>query len=137
MDHIPKEFDRGKLDSGADHMAGCPKLYWQTRGSWGDRLTELMRDRFGVAVQHISDITYDEEVSYRRGYNEATSAYIDEKFGAGTYQAVLDRRLSCKKLPSVLGAKEGRSGLTPPCINSLIPGRLRSVNASRLDSRPP
>jgi hypothetical protein len=90
MQHIPEEFARGQRDSQTDIVAGCPKLFWQTRGSWGDLLTRMMSERFGVVVEHTSDITYAAEVSYRRGYNEATAAHIEETFGEGSYQTVMD-----------------------------------------------
>jgi hypothetical protein len=90
MDHIPEEFDRGQCDGETAIAAGAPRLFWQTRGRWGELFTRLMSKRFGVLVQHISDLTTSREVSYRDGYNEATKAHVEEKFGAGSFQAVLD-----------------------------------------------
>lgn len=90
MDHIHVEFDRGQRDSQAAIAAGAPRLFWQIRGTWGELLSHQMSERFGVFVEHISDITTEREVSYHHGYNEATKAHVDEKIGAGSFQAVLD-----------------------------------------------
>jgi hypothetical protein len=90
MEHIPEDFDRGQRDSVADIATGTPKLYWQTRGRWGEFLTQLMVERFGVAVKHTSDITTAAEVSYRRGYNDATRSHIDQTYGQGAYDAAME-----------------------------------------------
>lgn len=84
------EFSRGQQQAAADIAADCPKLYWQTRGSWGELLTRLMAERFHVAVQHTSDIATQAERSFHAGYNQATTAYIDQRFGDGSFQSVLD-----------------------------------------------
>lgn len=86
----PKEYDRGQHDSRADIEAGSPKLFWPTRGSWGDLLTRLMQERYGVIVEHISDITTYAEVSYRKGYNDVTEMHIDDTYGNGSFSDVLE-----------------------------------------------
>lgn len=90
MENIPEEFRRGQSDSLAAVASGTPKLFWQTRGRWGEYFTQLMHDRYGVNVEHISDITTEAESSYRGGYNEVTKNHIDEKFGEGTFAKVLE-----------------------------------------------
>ena len=44
-----------------------------------------MRDRFGVQVVHVSDITWDAKKSYEQGYNSTVESHIDAKHGAGSY----------------------------------------------------
>lgn len=90
MTHIPAEVDRGRRESEADISRGNGKLLWQTRGSWGELLTRLMQQRFGIQVEHIDCFTHAAITSYRRGYNEATQRHIDNQFGVGSFQAVLD-----------------------------------------------
>jgi hypothetical protein len=89
METIREEYDRGKAASAGDIALGSPRLYWQTRGAWGEFLTRLMAERFSVAVEHISDITTKAERSFRSGYNDATAAYIDENHGTGSYLAAI------------------------------------------------
>jgi hypothetical protein len=89
MKHVQSEFERGFSDSESDIASASPKLFWQTRGRWGEFLTQLMADRFSVAVEHTSDITNADEVSYRKGYNEATRRHVDHKFGNGTFQSAI------------------------------------------------
>jgi len=90
MDLIAEECDRGSQQALADIASGCPKLYWQTRGSWGELLVQLMANRFAVAVQQTFDCTSRDKVSFEVGYNEAIAAYVDRSFGAGSYNQVLD-----------------------------------------------
>jgi len=90
MKRIPKEYEHGKRQAAADVASGRLKLYWQTRASWGDLLARLMAERFGVVIEHVSDITNQSDISYRDGYNQTVAEHINRLFGAGSYQAVLD-----------------------------------------------
>jgi hypothetical protein len=89
MEHIQSEFDRGQRDSATDQLAGHAKLFWQTRRSWDDKLVEMMKDRFGVEVEHVSDITSSEKKSYEDGYNAATKCFIDKRFGVDAFQSAI------------------------------------------------
>ena len=84
------EFERGEQDSRAAMACGSPQLFWQTRSSWGVLMTEIMSTRFNVTVTHISDMTTHALDSYREGYNRVTRSYVDETFGVGSFQGVLD-----------------------------------------------
>jgi hypothetical protein len=90
MNTIREDYDNGKLQSEADIAQDSPRLYWGTRGAWGEFFTQLMAERFSVVVEHISDITTTAQSSYHSGYNSVTEAYIDEKYGAGSFQAAID-----------------------------------------------
>ena len=90
MEYDADECERGAKDAAADIEAGHPKLYYGTRGRWGEFLTELMDKRFGVTVVHASDITNTAEMSYQRGYNDAVRSSIDQHFGEGIYQAAME-----------------------------------------------
>lgn len=83
-------YQRGIGESELDIAVGCPRLYWGTRGGWGELLTRLMHERFQVTVEHVGCISTVAERAYRRGYNETTSAYIDRTFGEGAFQEVVD-----------------------------------------------
>jgi hypothetical protein len=47
-----------------------------------------MRDRHGVVVEHVGDMTTTEKLSYERGYNSITREYIDSKDGEGTMDRI-------------------------------------------------
>jgi len=79
------EFQRGVRDAQADIANDCCRLFFQTRGSWGERFTDLMRDRFNVQVVHVSDITWDSKKSYEHGYNSTITSFLDGKYGPGAY----------------------------------------------------
>ena len=61
------------------------RYFFQTRGSWGEKFTELMRNRFRVEVIHVSDMTWDAKSSYEQGYNATIKSHLDQKFGLGTF----------------------------------------------------
>lgn len=90
LQRIPEQFDKGFHESLADTAAGSPKLYWQTRGSWGELLIQRMADRFGISVQPISDMTSARELSYQSGYNEAIKSHIARTFGQDSFSCVLN-----------------------------------------------
>ena len=79
-------YQRGVTDAQADITAKACRLFWGTRGRWGELFTELMQRRFGVQVVHISDITSTGEWSYQRGYNETIKSHVDSEFGAGSFE---------------------------------------------------
>jgi hypothetical protein len=83
------EHRRGFNQAMVDIGSGDLVLYWQTRGAWGDLITSLMADRFGVVVRHTSDIATHEQISFWAGYNEAIALHINQQFGQGAYEAVL------------------------------------------------
>ena len=89
MKIVQSEFDRGALASKSDIAAGRPRLYWQTRGRWGEYLTQLMAERFGVVVEHTSDLTNAAKLSFEAGYNQTTRLHIDGQFGHGQYDAAV------------------------------------------------
>jgi hypothetical protein len=82
-----REFQRGVIEAQKDISAGAPRLFCQTRGAWGEKYTELMRDRFGVEVVHVSDMTWESKQSYEQGYNKTIESHVDEVFGSGTFDA--------------------------------------------------
>lgn len=79
------EFQLGVDEARADIKAGAMRYFFQSRGSWGEKLTELMRDRFSIQVIHVSDITRDAKKSYEQGYNTTIESYLNEKFGPDAF----------------------------------------------------
>ena len=84
MEKIQSEIDRGRAQCERDICDGVLQLFVQTRGAWGEFLTKLMLDRFGVSVVHTSDITTAAQSSFRMGYNTKTSEHIDSIHGGGS-----------------------------------------------------
>jgi hypothetical protein len=82
---IKAEFQRGENDARADIGARAMRYFFQTRGAWGEKFTELMRERFGVHVVHISDMTCDANQSYQQGYNSTIESHLDQAFGKGAF----------------------------------------------------
>ena len=80
-----REFQRGVRDAQADIAAGAGRLFFQTRGAWGELFTELMRKRFCIQVVHVSDMTWEAKVSYEDGYNGTIKAHLKATFGAGAF----------------------------------------------------
>ena len=89
MQIIKLEFERGREACASDIAGGTLQLYYQTRSAWGERMTELFADRFGVAVVHTSDLTTSSRISYRNGYNDQIKRQIDETHGDGSYAAAM------------------------------------------------
>jgi hypothetical protein len=89
IEQASDDYDRGGQDARQDIAGGFPKLYWPTRGSWGELLAQAMAERFGVRVEHIGDMRTESQSAYWRGYNDMVTAHIAERFGAGTFQAVM------------------------------------------------
>jgi hypothetical protein len=89
MELIEHEYERGCKDGAVDIANGSPTLFWQTRGVWGDFLTQRMAEQFGICVEHTSDLTTAAQISYRAGYNEAVKSQVEKQFGNGSFQAVL------------------------------------------------
>ncbi len=81
MDH--SKYQRGISEAQDDIAKGNCRLFIQTRGSWGRRLTEIMRDGYGIEVVHVSDMTWESKSSFEEGYNTTIFAYLDAKHGAG------------------------------------------------------
>jgi hypothetical protein len=79
------EFQRGVREAQADIANGTRRIFWQTRSFWGERFTNLMRDRFNVEVVHISDMTSERQRSYESGYNKTVESHVDAMFGAGAF----------------------------------------------------
>ena len=87
---ITEEYERGLRDSSMAIASGKPKLYWGARSSWGMFLVEQMEERFGVTIEVLSCFTDPQRQSYEKGYNEMTVEFIENKFGAGSYQSLVD-----------------------------------------------
>jgi hypothetical protein len=79
------EHQRGIDEAQNDIAAESCRLFFQTRGRWGELLTTLMRNRFQVEVIHTSDITSDGQRSYQEGYNSTVTMHLDSKFGQGSF----------------------------------------------------
>jgi hypothetical protein len=82
--------ERGKREASNDIAAHRPRLFWATRGSWGQLLCEIMKSRFGIEVEHIDCFTSDEKESFEAAYNETVIAYIDATFGERSYEQALE-----------------------------------------------
>jgi hypothetical protein len=85
---IQDEYDRGREDARADAANGIRKVFVQTRGAWGRYLFDLMRDRYGVFVEHVSDMTTEARLSYESGYNSVAHEYIESIDGPGTMERI-------------------------------------------------
>ena len=90
MDINPIEVARGRAQCFADIASGQAKLFWQTRGGWGEFMAALMRKRFDVFVEHIGCSTDRDKHSFVSGYNDATIEHIHRTFGSGAFQVALD-----------------------------------------------
>ncbi|MEM7478483.1 MAG: hypothetical protein AAF483_26165 [Planctomycetota bacterium] len=88
MELIQHEYDQGRIDAKLAAEKGERKIFVQTRGAWGRFLFDLMRDRYGIFVEHVSDITSSKKLSYERGYNSVSFQYIDERDGTGTMDRI-------------------------------------------------
>ena len=73
-----------------DISNGRYQFFWQTRSLWGEYMTNIMLDRFNIAVIHTSDITSRDQASFRQGYNERLTEHIDAKYGDGSIKNTLD-----------------------------------------------
>jgi hypothetical protein len=87
---VPEHYELGRRQCADDIAIGRVRLFFQTRGRWGEFLTQRMADRFGVEVEHSSDMVTEAELSFQAGYNDATQAHIERTFGPGSYREVLD-----------------------------------------------
>jgi hypothetical protein len=85
---IQDEYDRGRSDARKDLAKGTRKIYVQTRGAWGKFLFELMRDRYGIFVEHVSDVTSAGKLTYENGYNSIAHEYIENLDGDGTMDRI-------------------------------------------------
>ena len=88
IDLIQSEYDQGRIDAQSDASRGTRKIFIQTRGAWGRFLFDLMRDRYEIYVEHVSDITTAGRLSYERGYNSVHFEFIDERDGDGTTKRI-------------------------------------------------
>lgn len=80
------EYQHGVIEAQSDIAEGRCRLFWQTRGAWGDRFTDLMRVRFAVQVVHTSDLTSESKQSYEEGYNGVVTSHLDQTFGIGAFE---------------------------------------------------
>jgi len=69
VDREETSFEPGARQATANIASDRPKLFWQTRGSWGELLTRLMAQRLSITVQHTSDLITLADKSYWDGYN--------------------------------------------------------------------
>ena len=88
MDHTA--FENGVNDAQADIAAGRRRLFWQTRGSWGDLFVVRMQERFSSQVIHVSDMVSADELAYQDGYNCTIKSNIDLIFGSGSFDRTWD-----------------------------------------------
>jgi hypothetical protein len=82
--------ENGRAEALADIQAGRGRLFWGARGDWGRFLAAAMQDRFQVELVWISDMTSDKQTSFQRGYNAEIKAYVDQTFGDGSFDGVLE-----------------------------------------------
>jgi len=87
---IREQYELGRRQSADDIAAGRTTLFFQTRGRWGEFLTQRMAEKFGVKVEHTSDLVTEAQVSFWAGYNDETKAHVDRTFGPNSFQEVLD-----------------------------------------------
>ena len=81
---------RGLQQAESEIAAGRPRLYWNTRGGWGELFTELMSNRFGVVVEHVGDMTTANKRAFEEGNNSTVKSFIGSKFGEDAFQRILD-----------------------------------------------
>ena len=89
MEIVPSERTRGRAECECDIAIGRLRLFWQARGFWGDYMTNLMNDRFGIEVVHSSDITTTAQYSFQTGYNRRLSEHVNEAHGDGSFESAL------------------------------------------------
>ena len=90
MKRSQPDFDLGVTQCEEDFADNVYRLYWQTRSSWGEYMTEIFAERFGVEVVHISDLTTTAQSSFRTGYNSRIKQRVDEQFGIGAFDAAME-----------------------------------------------
>jgi hypothetical protein len=89
MEVVAAEWDRGRAECESDIGNGRLRFYWQTRGAWGEYMTNLMAERFRLQVIHTGDITNAAESSFHTGYNERMLEHINSIFGVGSLELAL------------------------------------------------
>jgi hypothetical protein len=87
---IQEEYDAGRAQAIVDQNSGTRKMYAELRGAWGRFYFDLMRDRYGVFVVQVSDITSEGPLSYQRGYNSVVREYVESIDGPGALNRVWD-----------------------------------------------
>jgi hypothetical protein len=115
------EFQRGVDEARADIAARAMRYFFQTRGAWGEKFTELMRERFGVQVVPISDITCDAEQSYQQGYN---STIKSQHLGR-------NRSVSTRKLRALDRGSKWKRRLTARWKKPGVRRQVRAVSESQ------
>ena len=90
MKLIQEEFDAGRAQAIDDHRAGERKMYSQLLSDWGRFYFDLMQERYGVFMEHVSDITSEGKLSYERGYNSVAREYVESIDGPGAHDRVWD-----------------------------------------------
>jgi hypothetical protein len=89
MEIVTAERDRGRAECECDIAKGRRQFYCQTRGAWGEYMTTLMDERFGVRVIPTSDITNASQISFQAGYNERLAEHINSMFGDASIETAL------------------------------------------------
>lgn len=97
MELNPAEKQRGKLECENDIANGTFHFFWQTRGKWGEFMTEILLERFNVVIVHTSCFTTSDIHSYRRGYNDRMTEYVDAKFGPDSMKNAMDEIQTYRK----------------------------------------
>lgn len=90
MKLIQEEYDAGRAQAMDDQRAGTRKMYSQLLGAWGRFYFDLMQDRYGVFMEHVSDITSEGKLSYECGYNSVAREYVESIDGPGALSRVWD-----------------------------------------------
>ena len=88
MELIQGEYDRGRSMAQDDFARGQGKMYVQTRGAWGRFLFDLMQERYGIFVEHTSDIVWAKKLSFEMGYNEVAHEHVDSVTGPGSMDRI-------------------------------------------------
>ncbi|QEG02743.1 hypothetical protein Mal15_68640 [Stieleria maiorica] len=65
-------------------------MYAQLIGAWGRFTYDLMAERYDIHVEHVSDITDSNKLSYERGYNSLALDHIAQQDGADAWDAIQD-----------------------------------------------
>ncbi|MCA9218506.1 MAG: hypothetical protein KDB27_35800 [Planctomycetales bacterium] len=90
MEIVPSEQDRGRAECEADIAIGRLRLFYQTRGAWGDYMANLLNERFDIMVVHTSDMTTAAESSFQAGYNQRMAEYVNATYGASSFESAME-----------------------------------------------
>src|SRR5258708_27407688 len=95
--------------------AGCPRLFWGTRGAGGQFFEDLFRSRYGVEVEHTDSFVDAELLAYRDGFNSTVIAHIDDKYGAWAFDRARAEVEQFRKESYGMKKREAESGRREAC----------------------